>query len=295
MIIYKTTNLINGKIYVGKDKKNNPKYYGSGKLLTLAIKKYGKHNFKKDVIEECYSLEELNKSEIYWIEKLDATNKEIGYNILKGGDGGAVYGRTLSDETKQKISSSLKGHIVSEETKSLIKQSNTGVSRNKGRNLTSITKEKLRSINLNKKLSAETKKKMSDAKKDKPIKHLQNQIPWNKGKHLSDETKDKISKSKKGRTYVKRKTLSDETKDKISKSLTGKTQSQETINKRLTTMGSPWNKGKTMSDESKKKMSESSKGKNVFLNMKEGVCEHCGKKMKMSHLTRYHNNNCVYR
>ena len=42
MIIYKTTNLINKKIYVGKDKKENPNYFGSGKILSLAIKKYGK-------------------------------------------------------------------------------------------------------------------------------------------------------------------------------------------------------------------------------------------------------------
>jgi len=295
MIIYKTTNLINEKIYIGKDKHNNPSYYGSGKLLILAIKKYGKHNFKKEIIEECHSLEELNKSEIYWIEKLDATNKEIGYNLLKGGDGGAIFGRVLSEETKQKISNSLKGHIVLQDTRTLIKQNNKGVSRNKGKKVLDETKEKLRSINLGKKLSIETKNKMSDAKKNLPIKHLIDQAPWNKGKTLSDETKNKISKSKKGKSYGKIKFLSNETKNKISDSLKGKKQSQETINKRLSTMGVVWNKGKIMSDESKHKMSESSKGKNPFLNMKEGICEHCGIKMKMSHLNRYHNNNCKYK
>ncbi len=40
MIIYKTTNTINGKIYVGQDTRNLPKYLGSGKLLHKAIKKY---------------------------------------------------------------------------------------------------------------------------------------------------------------------------------------------------------------------------------------------------------------
>ena len=39
MIIYKTTNLITGKIYIGQDSKNNPKYLGSGKYLNLSIKK----------------------------------------------------------------------------------------------------------------------------------------------------------------------------------------------------------------------------------------------------------------
>jgi len=47
MIIYKTTNIINGKIYVGKDESNNPAYLGSGYALKPAIKKYGKENFRK--------------------------------------------------------------------------------------------------------------------------------------------------------------------------------------------------------------------------------------------------------
>ena len=41
MQIYKTTNLVNGKVYVGQEKWNNPNYLGSGKILRLAIKKYG--------------------------------------------------------------------------------------------------------------------------------------------------------------------------------------------------------------------------------------------------------------
>ena len=57
-VIYKTTNLINKKIYVGKDEFNNPDYYGSGKLLHQAITKYGKENFIKDIIETCETLEE---------------------------------------------------------------------------------------------------------------------------------------------------------------------------------------------------------------------------------------------
>ena len=54
MIIYKTTNLVNGKIYIGKDKNNNPSYLGSGKILKLAIKKYGKENFTKETIEKSH-------------------------------------------------------------------------------------------------------------------------------------------------------------------------------------------------------------------------------------------------
>jgi group I intron endonuclease len=86
MIIYKTTNLINQKFYVGKDTHNNPNYYGSGKRLKLAIQKYGLENFKKEIIEVCDSIEKLNEREKFWIRELNAISE--GYNISLGGDGG---------------------------------------------------------------------------------------------------------------------------------------------------------------------------------------------------------------
>ena len=62
-IIYKTTNLINKKIYIGSDIKNNgngdPAYLGSGILLKKSIKKYGIGNFSKEIIFFCESLDEL--------------------------------------------------------------------------------------------------------------------------------------------------------------------------------------------------------------------------------------------
>jgi len=88
MVIYKTTNLINKKIYVGKSLKNKNSYMGSGTILNKAIKKYGKDNFIKEIIDYADTLEELNAKEIYWIEKLNSTEKKIGYNIAKGGTGG---------------------------------------------------------------------------------------------------------------------------------------------------------------------------------------------------------------
>lgn len=90
MIIYKTTNLINGKIYVGQDSKNNPKYLGSGVIFLKAIKKYGKENFIKETIEYVNSFDELNDKEIYWIDKYNSTNKEIGYNITSGGNNAVI-------------------------------------------------------------------------------------------------------------------------------------------------------------------------------------------------------------
>lgn len=86
MIIYKTTNLINGKYYIGKDEKNNPEYLGSGKILKQSISKHGVTNFKKEILEACKTKEELNEREVYWINALSATT--LGYNITDGGTGG---------------------------------------------------------------------------------------------------------------------------------------------------------------------------------------------------------------
>jgi hypothetical protein len=51
MIIYKTTNIVNGKIYIGQDKYDNPNYLGSGKILQLSFQKYGIENFRKEILE----------------------------------------------------------------------------------------------------------------------------------------------------------------------------------------------------------------------------------------------------
>jgi hypothetical protein len=100
MIVYKITNLLNGKIYIGKDASNNPNYFGSGLHIKSAIKKYGKENFIKETLEVCDSLEKLAEAEIKWISKLDARNLEIGYNISIGGEG-VMKARKHSAETKK--------------------------------------------------------------------------------------------------------------------------------------------------------------------------------------------------
>jgi hypothetical protein len=99
-----TTNLLNGKIYIGqkKSKKFLPNYYGSGKALLNAVKKYGKENFKIKIIHTCYKIKCLNKWEIYYIKIYDSTDKKIGYNIAKGGNLGAL-GLIASDKTRKLI------------------------------------------------------------------------------------------------------------------------------------------------------------------------------------------------
>lgn len=136
-IIYKTTCLINNKIYIGQSKHNNDKYLGSGKLLLKAIKKYGKENFTKEILVETedtqYIIDEL---EIHYIKEYNSTDRKIGYNLHKGGFGNTDHqnklisesniGRKHSDETKRKLSEIKTGLKHSDETKRKMSESRMG-------------------------------------------------------------------------------------------------------------------------------------------------------------------------
>lgn len=101
--IYKTTNNVNGKMYIGKrtyDKDGKwETYLGSGTLLKRALKKYGKDNFSRTILQECEDLSELNSSEKYWIDYYDATKNDMFYNISGGGDGG----NTIAGYTEEQL------------------------------------------------------------------------------------------------------------------------------------------------------------------------------------------------
>ena len=128
MQIYKITNLINDKFYIGKTTKTLAKRWEKHQKhnkcpkLYNAIQKYGASNFKIENVEFCTSLKELNEREKYWIRILNATKK--GYNIAKGGDGGAMTGEAL-----EKIRYHAKIREYSEKTRKLM-SNNTSGSRN---------------------------------------------------------------------------------------------------------------------------------------------------------------------
>jgi group I intron endonuclease len=108
-IVYKTTCLVNNHIYIGKSKYNNPLYIGSGFILKKAIRKYGKNNFRKEIIEECLSEEYLNNREKYWIKEYNSIFPN-GYNLVEGGTGGDTFTNSLrKEQTRIKISKATTG------------------------------------------------------------------------------------------------------------------------------------------------------------------------------------------
>lgn len=92
--IYKTTNRINGKVYIGQHKHSryDEKYFGSGTLLKRAIAKYGIENFDNIMIDTCVSKDDMDKKEIKYIKEFNSTNNEKGYNLMTGGQGGDITG-----------------------------------------------------------------------------------------------------------------------------------------------------------------------------------------------------------
>lgn len=112
MDIYKITNLINGKIYIGKTEgtyikrfethKHNAKA-GKESYLYNAIRKYGEDNFVVDKIDEALTVEELDAKEIFWIQKLNSTDNNIGYNLTDGGTGGNTLKYLSEDKLQSRL------------------------------------------------------------------------------------------------------------------------------------------------------------------------------------------------
>ena len=191
--IYRITNKINGKTYIGqhKYKKLNDSYMGSGKLIKLAKKKYGVENFKKDILEfDIPNVDLANDWEQMYI-LFERVKGKAEYNIADGGLGG--YIGPVSEKTRQKLSKAHKGKHRSEETKRKISESKKGKpAHNKGKHLPEETRKKISEANRCREFSEEHKRRLSEARKGKE--------PWNKGKQHSEETRKKISEANKGKT-----------------------------------------------------------------------------------------------
>lgn len=204
--IYAIKNKMNNKMYIGQSVNiNKRKSYHLWLLrnnshfnpkLQNTFNKYGEENFEFVILEKC-NKEELDDKEIEYISRYNTTNN--GYNICEGGEGS--LGRTLSEETKQKISNANTGRKQDEVAK-----------KRKSEAIKELWK------------TAEYRKKMKQRPKPKP---------WNKGRRLTEEEKKHLSEKLKGRR------ITEEHKKKLhelykgEKSLTAKLTEQQVIEIRL--------------------------------------------------------------
>lgn len=168
--IYLLVDKRNDKKYIGKHNGKKNEYFSSGIIPNRIIKKFSKDIFERTILEDNINDEQiLCDREVFYIEKYNTFNN--GYNLTKGGDGGGNWIYKKSEEERLRIS------------------------------------EIKRAANIGRIFSSETLKKMSEAKKGKPLKesHKKNiskaqsgeNHPWYGRKH-SDDTKLKISNSRKG-------------------------------------------------------------------------------------------------
>ena len=131
--VYKITNKITGKIYIGITNQGSGARYrhhwyesriGEPSPIHRSMAKYGEDNFTLEIIDFAETYEELKEKEKFWIKKFNSTDRNIGYNLTEGGDG--TFGRTHSEETKEKIRQKALGRKISEETKKKMSEARIG-------------------------------------------------------------------------------------------------------------------------------------------------------------------------
>lgn len=195
--VYKITNLINNKIYIGsstsekdgfKDRinthirlLNNKKH--PNKHLQSSWDKYGSEHFNFEIIEIIKGKEKIIEREQYYIDFYNVINPNIGYN--KSPTANSQLGFKHSEESKRKMSEAAK--LNSKEISERMKKIRSG------KKMDDLTKEKI-------------SKKLKGIKRDEDFKNKMRII--GKNRVISDERKNKISESKKGEISKKRKEVS---------------------------------------------------------------------------------------
>jgi group I intron endonuclease len=213
-IIYMLTNKKNGKVYIGQTTVSlrlriNQHFSKRNKcvLLAKAIEKYGRKNFKIEILEKHDNKDDLDNAEKNWIAFYHATERECGYNIAEGGHNGKPgLGKHMGEEQKKTIGKKNSVHMKrlwndpkyrEQQLKSHIGKSCRGT----GFHLIEETKQKLREINLGEKYGEETKRKHSEAMKGRKLtpEHIEKTRAAQKGRKVSEENKAKLREAWKRR------------------------------------------------------------------------------------------------
>ena len=209
MIVYKITNLLNGKVYVGQTVRTLEARIDQHKrrtksAISQAIGKYGWENFKVEVLEECETQEELNEREKFWIKFFDCIAPK-GYNLNEGGRGGKVseIAKKHMSESQQvrfsnpaeheKLSKAQKKYFSKLEARQKMSEAKKNPSPEARANMSAAQKRRFSNPEARAKKSAETKKYYEEHPEARE--YLSN---LNKGKKQSAETIAKKSASLKG-------------------------------------------------------------------------------------------------
>lgn len=187
--VYKHTNKVNGKVYIGITSQHPKKRWDCGRgyqkneHFWRAIQKYGWDGFEHEIVSEGLSPEEAFLEEQRLICKYGSQDYENGYNVSPGGEGGSglggekhpMYGKHHTPETKAKLSAVKKGVPYSPERyTAFLENLDRGALRERA-------KRTIAGYNKGKHWDAESNRKRSES---------------NRGKKRSEETKHLISKSK---------------------------------------------------------------------------------------------------
>jgi group I intron endonuclease len=173
MLVYRITNTINGKVYIGKTMKSLAARWtehlksvraGSDFYFHKAVRKYSSEAFKTDILYEASTVEALNAMETFFIVLHQSHKPENGYNLTLGGDG--VSGLTHTERTKEMLRS-----LWTTERRQELQERNRSVEQ----------RRKVSQSKLGRTRSEKECKSISDGHRG--------QIPWNKGMTLSDSQK----------------------------------------------------------------------------------------------------------
>ena len=191
--IYLTTNLVNGKKYVGQKKSSTflgTSYLGSGRAIKSAVRKYGTDKFSVELLEEvCGNQEDLNRAEYSWTVKLNAVKSREFYNLREGGD---MPG--FSEETRHLIAESNQrrtGETRSEEFKAARTGKNNPCY---GRKHTDEERERMRKNHV-KELTPEWRSNVSKSL-------LGNTRALGKRWTMSNESRENVARGKRGRRIM---------------------------------------------------------------------------------------------